>query len=298
MFAGNSNSLSALAAVGACCALMVGPLGWGTSTAAGAHVLIDDFSAPYFTQNADAGLLMVPGHPDWPEWGHGSGSNDSPKYRQDDLEGDLGEYMLQRDMWLKVPDPSSPRLLSALVATGSNESYPAMLDFASQAPGAEFCIQYDGFDDESEHDFTNGLNNAQALGGLDLTDGGLNDAIEIAFHYLDAGTIQPETMSLKIVITGESGGEAVFTDAIGESPDPFDYTIAFEDFTFNSGTADLFTEVSSITIGFNETAPVPNLDFALTSIAAVPEPSSAILVAIGLLTGMAFVSRGRQRRRS
>jgi len=248
--------------------------------------LIDDFATPNFDNYDDAGILAVPGYSAWFDQVVGS-----PKFRQDD-----GSALGQRDIWLKVPDHNSPRLLSSLVAVGSSDAfgYDPLLSFASQQPGAEFCIQYDGVDNESDYDYTNGLHDAEGLGGLDLRAGSSDDAFRITFGYVDAGSVSPGMMEMRILVKGNGGQTATYTTDVAENPNSFEHYVYFSDFTFSAGAdVTLFDSVDSLAFHFNEGAtPVPNLDFALTEISTVPEPAS-LLMALGVIVGLLGVRRRR-----
>ncbi|KKL06639.1 hypothetical protein LCGC14_2594010 [marine sediment metagenome] len=126
----------------------------------------------------------------------------------------------------------------------------------------------------------------------DLTDGGTNDAIAFAFNFLEAGDL-----NVQITVTGD-GGTAVFDSAtsagdVAQSSTPFTYAAPFDEFVVDVG--DPLGNADTISIVLNNPAggPVTNVDFELSSVTAVPEPSTLAMLA----TLCAFILGAVWRRR-
>jgi len=130
-----------------------------------------------------------------------------------------------------------------------------------------------------------------SLLGANLTDLGTNNAFALAFNFVEPG-------NLNLRITVESGGNtAMFNSSaagnIGESSTPFTYIVPFDAFD----TVGPLASADSISIVFNDPVggPLPNVDFELTSVAAVPEPSTlAMLWTVGVVSLLAVARRRRE----
>jgi hypothetical protein len=111
--------------------------------------------------------------------------------------------------------------------------------------------------------------------GVNLIAGG-NDAFRIAFDRLDVGETQ-SAMDYEIMLNGNAS--LVRGGAIAPSATPFSVTLPFSSFGANWPT--LLSNVSSIDFRFNPSG-ARNVDYELTSLQAVPEPSALALLAVGV----------------
>lgn len=136
----------------------------------------------------------------------------------------------------------------------------------------------------------NGVGNV-GLDGVDLTDGDSNDRIEIRFPGADA--LPTNGLGITITVTSDSGSSTASATAFNmQSP----FTVDFPFVSF-LGSANLGA-VNSIVVEFN-TNQTDNVDFEVTGIAAVPEPGSCILLALGgTLACLQVARRGWNRRAS
>jgi hypothetical protein len=136
----------------------------------------------------------------------------------------------------------------------------------------------------------NGVGNV-GLGAVDLTDLGSNDRIVI--HFAGSDALPTPGLELSITLTSDSGSSTASATA-------FNMQAAFTvDFPFVSflGFANP-AAVNSIVVEFN-TNQTANVDFEVTGIAAVPEPGSCILLALGgTLACLQVARRGWNRRAS
>lgn len=130
----------------------------------------------------------------------------------------------------------------------------------------------------------------------DLTDGGTNNALAFAFNFLGAGDL-----NVQITVSGD-GGEATFKSdgsALGDvaqSSTPFIYLAPFDEFDVDTGNP--LSNADTISILFNDPVggPIANVSFELTSVAAVPEPSTlAMLLTLGATSLLAVARRRRKR---
>lgn len=194
----------------------------------------------------------------------------------------------QRDVLVKVDGTALPISAAGIIGyeTVNNNGLLQVATFGN--PGSYVIAQYDGRDVEPDPpgDYPD---DAEDLGLVDLTDGGANDRFLLSFKSLDAGNVTALTLGVKVV--GNTAQETLYRN-VTESSVPFDVPILFSGFS----TTDLMKSVRSLTFEFNTpfaptlNAPVPNVDFELDSIEAVPEPSTlAMLLALGVsvvLTGV------------
>jgi hypothetical protein len=209
---------------------------------------------------------------------------EQPEFPEPALAGICGG---RRDVLIDVVGDPSP--IAAAGVIGYDSVYDVgLLQIATFGEaGTRVVVQYDGLDDDPEAK----LFDAGLLGGLDLTDGGTNNAIELRFFSIDAG--DDATLRLKVSVQGNGGSDSIEYD-IAESTAPSVFSVPFSDFD-----AGLFSSVDSITFGFNDLIePVPNIDFELDSIQAVPEPSIlAMLSGLGALAVLTGVWRRQGRAR-
>jgi hypothetical protein len=173
----------------------------------------------------------------------------------------------ERDLLVDVDGTSN--LTSATGTIGGG-----LFDFGS-SDVVTAALQYDGIDADQVVP-TRALVNAGGL-SVDLTGGGTNDRFRLDFANIDAGTTQT-LLGVDVFLTGPGGATATFAGATLESLTPTSYTIPFSSF----GTAGPFSfaSVSSITLTFNSSL-APDVDFALDSFSAVPEPTGLALLAVG-----------------
>ena len=173
-----------------------------------------------------------------------------------------------RDVTVAVTAPIDWKSVVGTIGSGSFSVY------TGGRSGSTVTIDYPGLTNE------------------DLTDLGTNNAIALGFTF-----VSKEGMNVQIMVT-DNGNTATFDSlAIGDiagSTTTFTYLAPFNAFD----TVAPLASADSISIVFNSPAggPVPNVDFELTSIAAVPEPSTlAMLLTLGLVSLAAIARRRRKR---
>jgi hypothetical protein len=226
-----------------------------------AHIMVDSFDHPV------AEAFFVPGVPPW-------GSGEPAAIQQPELPDPILDGIIggQRDVLIDMVGDPLP--ISAAGMIGYEAVYNLGCLWIATFGDAGTCVvvQYDGLDDDPG----DAILDAELLGGLDLTGGGTNYAIKLRFLQIDAG--DGTALKLKVSVQGSGGSDSVEYD-IPESSAPSTFSVPFSHFD-----AGLFTSVDSITFAFNDLpAPVSNVDFEVDSIAAVPEPSTFALLAIGAL---------------
>jgi len=122
-----------------------------------------------------------------------------------------------------------------------------------------------------------------ALG--DLTGGGTNDKINLDFLFLTDALAAVNSMSIDIV-ADTTTGLLSFSDLILEDPTPFTFTALFSAF----GGPGSFASVNSLSIVFNDTSDLKDLDFRLSgrdgirTQNGIPEPTSLLLC--GMITAL------------
>ncbi len=146
------------------------------------------------------------------------------------------------------------------------------------APGSKVILDYAG------------------LSADDLTDGGENNAIALNFNFLAGNDLH-----VKMTVVGD-GGTAIFDSAtstlgnVAQLGSSFSYDAPFDEFVIDTG--DPLGNADTINIVLNDPGGVPlaNVNFELTSVTAVPEPSTlAMLLMVGVASLLA-VARRRQER--
>ncbi|HEY2760367.1 MAG TPA: prealbumin-like fold domain-containing protein, partial [Pirellulales bacterium] len=199
---------------------------------------VDDFSAPdpaatYFINALDP----------------------NPLFRQDSsAAGQLPILGTQRDLLVNVLGPANPISANGFVGTVSMNNGVFNLGSATNGPGTEVTMQYDGVDADSA-----ALNNAMGLNANLSANGGAG--IRLDFDFLQVGT--GTTMDMEIAATS-SGGSATFTGQITQNPGGFSVFVPFSSLT-TSGAFDL-AHVTSLQVSFNA-AGVQDVDYEITQIA-------------------------------
>ncbi len=121
-----------------------------------------------------------------------------------------------------------------------------------------------------------------------------HNAVEFAFNFLEAGDL-----NMRITATGDEG-TAVFdsaTSSLGDIPQsstPFTYIAPFDEFVVSGGGSPGSTPSISIMLNDPAGGPVTNLDFELTSIIILPEPSAlTMLASLGVFLALVLCRRRR-----
>lgn len=156
------------------------------------------------------------------------------------------------------------------------------------------AVQYDGDDLEAPDGFPG---NAAGL-LVDLTSSGAND--EFLMRFTNAQVPVTNALSFFFEVTSPNGGYSFHLGSrpdlltVNNIPQAVDHLIPFASFT---GNAD-FSMVNSITVYFNDDGDLNGsvgADFAVDLIAAVPEPSGAVLLGMAAV-GLAIPSWRRRNR--
>ena len=188
----------------------------------------------------------------------------------------------ERDMLVDVIGNASLTTAAGTIGDGT-------LDFGSSGP-VVVGLQYDGLDADQLLP-TRALVDGQGL-SVDLTDAGANNAFRLDFDSVDGGP--PSTpLSYSITLTSPLAGVAVLSGSLAETATAQTYLLPFAAFTPSVNFS--FANVSSITLVLNGGATQPDADFKVSLFAAVPEPHSVMLLAMG---GVAVVLAARKRIRS
>lgn len=176
----------------------------------------------------------------------------------------------ERDILVDVMGTASPISAAGIIAGPAG-----LLQLATfGVPGTKMIATYNGVNDVG-------------LGGVDVTDSGANSKFVLRFNSIDAGDAVKLDLKVTVGSTGHPPSSKSYT--VDESTGWLDRYIPFSDFA-----ADL-TSVTSLEFAFNDLA-VPNVDFELDLIEAVPEPSTlALLFALGAFVCVAGAWRRRKR---
>jgi len=178
----------------------------------------------------------------------------------------------ERDILVDVVGTASPISAAGIIAGPAG-----LLQLATfGGPGTRMIATYNGVNDVG-------------LGGMDVTDSGANNKFVLRFNSIDAG--DADKLGLKVTVGSTGNPPSSKSYLVDESTGWLDRYIPFSDFA-----ADL-TSVTSLEFAFNDlVAPVPNVDFELDLIEAVPEPSTlALLFALGAFVCVAGAWRRRKR---
>ena len=133
------------------------------------------------------------------------------------------------------------------------------LGTASNGPGSEVTMQYDGVDAS--------IANAQGL-SADLTANG-NNGIRIDFNFLQVGT--GTTMDLHASATSPGGGTANFSQLVNANTGAFSVFIPFS--SFSTAGPFTFANVSSLQFDFNQ-AGVQDVDYEIDQIVAAQQKTT------------------------
>ncbi len=261
-------SVSALRIVGLVCALQ-----FAVSTADAVPLVIDDFSEPDPIDNTipSNDIFVI------------EFINNDPTLIQQDEASILGG---QRDVLVDVV--GTPGNVSATGEIGEGQFV-----FNSANPGSVVSLQYDGVDADVQPD----LDDALDLGGedgFDLTQEGHQKGIRISFLTFDAGP-EEDSVPIDIVMTGPGGASAQLPAGTEISESAPTQTYTFSSFVLSGGFS--FTAVTSITIIINSPGTQADVDFVMTEIAVVPEPSVTALCLSGAMAIGMRVLHARRRRR-
>ncbi len=215
-----------------------------TATASAADVLIDNFSDGSSTLTA-----IMPGTPD------------------SSTETGTGIIGTEREALLEVDTNSfiASNVAHATLAIAPGEN----LNFAND-PGvaSTLTLTYDGV-------------GMMGLGGVDATDGGMNDLLQVSVVFVDLA------FTFEFTLTDGSGSTATVSVV---DPSTGDVNIALSDFV----GVDL-TDIEEI-VWVIESPLAGDIVVDTLRFTVIPEPSSILmgLTAIGTLSGLAFIRRRRR----
>jgi len=246
----------------------------------GESLVIDDFESP---SPAEVFALAGPG-PVLP----------SEMLMQHNVSGVLGG---QRDVLVEVLSGPQSISVAGLVGYDADFEVGNIQLAAFGNPGTRLSLQYDGADGAINPDTTDGLQNARAM-NVDLTGGGTSTGLLLRFLSVDPAQI--EGLPVSIVATSPNntlGGQLVYEGFVPESAGGMDHVIPFADFSVEAAPGDpipSFSQIDSLTFVFNGEG-VPNVDYRLDLIKAVPEPPALIALWAGACA-LAFFGWCRRKR--
>jgi hypothetical protein len=174
----------------------------------------------------------------------------------------------ERELQLNVITPNPPNAFSVVAIVGDG-----VYGFSADAKShVTTTLLYDGADGLDLLGMTNSL----GLPNVDLTMGGTQDGFGLSFAAVDAA---PGRNVIDVAVTVTSAaGTATATTTIPESSGPLTAVIPYSLF---SSQAPL-SAATSLQFVFNSRTPDVAVDFTLTNIATVPEPSTFALAGVGL----------------
>jgi hypothetical protein len=152
----------------------------------------------------------------------------------------------------------------------------------NSAASSHFIITWDGDDNIANTSVSHSSNNAQGLGGVDLTDGGLNGS----FSLLVDSVFSPSSNIAVITVTDSSNT----TSSLGVTLANLLNTTVDYRFNFNFFTGIDFTSITSISLQIDSSSGV-DTDISISSLTAVPEPTSALLLSFA---GLGFLARRKR----
>ena len=128
--------------------------------------------------------------------------------------------------------------------------------------------------------------------GIDLTGGGTNDRFKIVFISSDA---QPSTgLDISVTVTSSNGLFSSTAAATAQNQlTTFAVNIPFSSLLGNA----VLSQIDSVVFVFNGVKKTPQIDFEISQILAVPEPTGQLLLATACLALGLLARRARRRRR-
>jgi SdrD B-like domain len=208
-----------------------------------------------------------------------SALNPNPFFEQDSGGGIIGG---QRDLLVNVLGSANPISANGFVGTVSVNNGVFNLGTATNGPGTEVVMQYDGLDVD-----TSALNNAHGL-TANLTANG-NNGIRFDFNFLQVGT--GTTMNLQIAATSPGGGTATFNGLVTQDPTGFSVFVPFSSFS-TTGTFS-FANVNSLQFSYNQ-AGVHDVDFEINQIVGANQTNTGFNfgnfpITVSSISGLKYV---------
>jgi hypothetical protein len=194
----------------------------------------------------------------------------------------------EREVEVNVVTPAPlPNPFSAVIVVGQG-----VVDFgADSSSEVVTTLLYDGNDGPDINPNPPNqplMSNSLSLGNIDFTMGGTQDGFRLAFNAVDAA---PGLSSIPLQVTVTSaGGTATATTAIPEMVGPGVHIVPFSAFNIQGP----LSSATSLRFVFNGNPMDQAIDFTLTNISTVPEPSTYALAGLGLVAAALI----RRRRRS
>lgn len=190
----------------------------------------------------------------------------------------------ERDLLLDVIGAASPGCFVGEVGRGR-------LKFNSSSPGTAARLQYDGVDTDVAGPPAD-LRNSEGLGPIDLAAEGSMFGLE--FSSIDGGMAQSTAIQIEV---HSSTTTALLDGVIPDSPGLTTFYAPFDAFDVPDpfDVADVFGAVTSIEFRINPGG-ARDVDFQLQTIdvvTVVPEPSTVVLLAGGLIGLLVYARRRR-----